>query len=241
MKKSIRKLLRVPVWCCFGLPVWDMEEAIRKLLSPIRRKKIHVFDFSIISNNCWGGKVYQRYGLEYASPTVGLYFFADDYIRFLKRLEYYLSTPIKCIPATRSKYYEILKKRNQLKYPIGLIDDVEIVFLHYKTEAEAIQKWERRRKRVNFSNLIVKFSQMNLCTEENLHDFEELSFDVKFVFTNRNRPDLPSSICFRGYENRADVANDTTKYGRYIDLPTLINNRKAVPKHICRKNKNRSL
>lgn len=30
-----------------------------------RRKRIHQTDFTIISNNCWGGFIYQSYGLDY--------------------------------------------------------------------------------------------------------------------------------------------------------------------------------
>ena len=41
-------------------------------------------DFSIISNNCWGGLVYQYFGMEYLTPTVGLFFFPEDYLNFCK-------------------------------------------------------------------------------------------------------------------------------------------------------------
>ena len=95
----------------------------RKILSPIRKKKIYR-DFCIISNNCWGGKVYQRYGKPYNSPTVGLYFFADEYIRFLENLDYYLSIDLRIIPPEQSRYYEKLVELNQTKVPIGCIDDV---------------------------------------------------------------------------------------------------------------------
>lgn len=39
---------------------------------------------SIICNNCFGGRISQDLGYPYNSPTVGLYFFYPDYIRFLK-------------------------------------------------------------------------------------------------------------------------------------------------------------
>lgn len=57
-----------------------------KWLSKVRRSKIKNKDFTIISNNCWGGYVYRYYGLEYNSPTIGGYFFSEDYIKFLKNL-----------------------------------------------------------------------------------------------------------------------------------------------------------
>ena len=36
--------------------------------------------FTIISNNCWAGLVYQHFGLPYNTPTAGLFFFAQDYL-----------------------------------------------------------------------------------------------------------------------------------------------------------------
>ena len=56
-------------------------------LSTIRRESLLVQDFSIISNNCWGGSVYRRYRLKYSSPTVGLYMFANEYIHGAKYYE----------------------------------------------------------------------------------------------------------------------------------------------------------
>ena len=66
----------------------SMTEKIDNIfLSTKRRNKLNNTDFSIISNNCWGGSVYRRYGLQYKSPTIGLYFFAEEYIKFLMNLE----------------------------------------------------------------------------------------------------------------------------------------------------------
>ena len=38
-------------------------------------------DFTIISNNCWGGMIYESYGMQKLSPTVGLFFMSEDYIK----------------------------------------------------------------------------------------------------------------------------------------------------------------
>lgn len=39
-------------------------------------------------------------------------------------------------------------KPNNITYPIGKLEDLEIHFLHYKTENEAREKWERRTLRM---------------------------------------------------------------------------------------------
>lgn len=149
---------------------------IESFITPIRKKSIKEENFTIISNNCWAGRIYQRYSLQFRSPTVGLYFFADDYIKFLPNLKYYMDIPMKTIPVTDSVHYEILKKRNELHCPIGKLDDIEIVFLHYSTAEEAIEKWERRKKRINWDNLIIKFSNMNCCSDKNIETFLQLPY-----------------------------------------------------------------
>lgn len=53
--------------------------------------------FTIISNNCWGGLVYQYYGFGYDTPTVGMYFFAEDYVKFVSNLKHYLEIDIHFI------------------------------------------------------------------------------------------------------------------------------------------------
>ena len=38
------------------------------------RKKVKNKNFTIISNNCWAGGVYEDLRMEYNTPTVGLFF-----------------------------------------------------------------------------------------------------------------------------------------------------------------------
>lgn len=56
--------------------------------SNFRKRKINNIDFTIISNNCWGGLVYESYGLPKNSPTVGMFFMAEEYIKFVSNLKY---------------------------------------------------------------------------------------------------------------------------------------------------------
>ena len=68
-------------------------------------------------------------------------------MRFVGNLEYYLHTELRFISALESKYKDELTKKEQTNIPIGLLDDVELVFLHYKNEKEASEKWKRRTAR----------------------------------------------------------------------------------------------
>lgn len=124
-----------------------------------------------------GGVVYQFFKYPYDSPTVGLYFFPEEHIRFLSYLRHYITTPLEIIPASESRYIDELKKKHEENKIIGKIDDVEIVFLHYKTPEEALTKWNRRKARIHRDNLIVKFSEQNGYTLEHLIQFDALPFE----------------------------------------------------------------
>ena len=132
------------------------------IFGKFRRFWLNNTDFTIISNNCWGGVIYEYFNIQKNSPTIGMYFFAEEYIKFIINLKYYLSLKLEIITYEDSKYKDILVRKNQKHCLIGKLNDVEFVLLHYRNADEAIEKWERRCKRVNYDNLIFKMSEMNL-------------------------------------------------------------------------------
>lgn len=85
--------------------------------------------------------IYESYDLPKESPTVVLFFTADEYIRFLGDTKGYLTKEHSFIPPEQYKYADELRKDKRFGiYPIGVIDDVEIAFLHYHSEQEAREK-----------------------------------------------------------------------------------------------------
>ncbi len=198
------------------------EKIINPIMGRARTSKLENPHFTIISNNCWGGHVYRYFDMPYESPTVGLYFFTDEYIKFLSRLKEHLHMELKFIPTSKSKYYDELIKRNETNKIIGKLGDVEIVFLHYKTEAEASEKWKRRCARIHWDHLIVKMTEQNMCSLDALQAFDNLSFKQKIVFTSNNY-NLQSQVIFGDYLGKDEVSNDTLHFRKYVDLVKLIN------------------
>lgn len=197
------------------------------LFASARRKRLNNIDFSIISNNCWGGICYEYFGLQKLSPTVGCYFFANDYIKFISRLEYYLKQELRFIPLNQSKYSKEISEfgetnKENLTAPIGLLDDVEIVFLHYKNQLKAYEKWNRRIKRINYNNLIFKFSHQNNCTEEHIKTFNQLDLPGKKICFSKTYIPLSSNIYINGYENE-DNLQDSFCWRKNYDLVEFIN------------------
>ena len=202
---------------------------IREHLNPIfgasRLKRLHTKSFTIISNNCWGGHVYRYFHIPYLSPTVGLYFYAEDYVRFVSNQQYYCKQTLHFIPPEKSRHYKELLERGNTYAPLGVLgDDVEIVFLHYKTEEEAQTKWMRRVERMNWQNIIIKFSEQNGATPDHLRKVDALSFDRKLIFTSHDYG-LSSQVIFREYEGLEQIPDETTHFRRYVNLVNFINGR----------------
>lgn len=145
----------------------------------LRNKLVHT-DFSIISNNCWGGSIYQKYGLAYRSPTAGLYLLGHDFVKFAERLDHYIACELEFIPWEESSYYEVIK--NNKPYPVARLDDIEIYFMHYPTEKEAAEKWYRRAKRINHAHILFKLSQREGCSKEDVERFMSLPIRNKICF-----------------------------------------------------------
>ena len=173
---------------------------IRKLITP---------DTSIISSNCFAGRIMQDLGMQYNTPTLGLYFFADDYIEFLSNLKYYL-TEAKLEFLDESRYPLGNERRAKWThwYPIGLLGGkVEIQFLHYHTEKEAAEKWYRRAQRVNFDKLFIIGMEQNLCTIDDIKAFDKLPFEKKIFFSTKQIEGCSSNCHLQQFVDNGEVGD----------------------------------
>ncbi|MCM1160235.1 MAG: DUF1919 domain-containing protein [Roseburia sp.] len=164
----ILELLRIPrnkviPAHVFGMPAFDL-----KRWSQVQRSRV-----SIIANNCWGGYTYNSLGLEFQSPFINMFLEAEDYLRLLENLEYYLAQPLHYI----KEGYEVNLKRN---YPIVGLDDVTLYFNHYIDFETAVETWNRRKEKINYDNLLV---EMIIDAKEDLEKFCELPYKHKIGFT----------------------------------------------------------
>lgn len=164
---------------------------------------------TIISSNCFAGRIMQDLNHEYNSPTLGLYFFADDYIKFLKNLKYNLLEA--SLTFTEKSKYPIGNERRKnwpFKYPIGQLDgEIEIHFLHYHSEEEAKTKWQRRAKRVNFNDIIVIGMQQNIPTLNAMKEFSKIPFERKIYFVTTENTISKDTVYipeFKGMEEVGD-------------------------------------
>jgi len=192
----------------------------------LRKKNLCSSDFTIISNNCWGGFIYQSYGVSYNSPTIGLYFMAEDYIKFISNLEKNINSKLEFISPKDSKHYDVIKNDKKIgEYPIGKINDIEIIFLHYSSEEEAYDKWNRRCKRINWDKLLIKFNDQNGCTKEHLCFFDRLDIKNKICFTSSKKMKLKSTIFIPSFKKQKSIYASQEPFGksRYVNINKIIN------------------
>lgn len=164
-----------------------------RLYKEIKRHKLRNRNATIISSNCNGEFMYYDMRLPFLSPTINLSFDMNDYVKLLDNLHWYMSQPITpCLD-------------KQFDFPCGMLADIKIRFNHYKTFEEAVEKWEERKKRINWDNLYVVAIDGDNCSEESLKQFDALPFKHKVIFTHCPRPDIKSAFYLKGFENQKGV------------------------------------
>lgn len=121
------------------------------------RRRNQNYDFTLISQNCIGGVIYNDLGIPFYSPTINLFIEDENFVKLAENPEYYFS--IEAQPLM-DKFIDPINP--SICYPKILIEDIEICCLHYHNCQEAIAAWERRRKRVNLNNMYVLGNSWNL-------------------------------------------------------------------------------
>ncbi|MFA5365509.1 MAG: DUF1919 domain-containing protein [Candidatus Bathyarchaeia archaeon] len=206
-----------------GFFVWKLD----RLTSHFLKRKLKNKNFTIISNNCIGGGIYHKFGLKFTSPTVGLFFFPDEYLLFIENLEYYVKQKMSFIKTSRHQGNNEYRNKTCRFYPIGLIDDkIEVHFMHYKTEQEALKKWNRRCKRINFNNLFFTFTNdFDDKNGEYLQRYVNLSYEHKILFTSKHTSTEPEiTVLMQDYKSNefGDSARSRI-YEKHLDLIKWLN------------------
>lgn len=174
------------------LTIPQIKRRLMKISALVYRIPLKNRDFTIISNNCWGGHVYDRYALQYRTPTVGLWIPSADYLKFVGDLKGYLEKDLVQISYRECHVKDILIEREKQgrydkkleEFIIGRLGDIDIIFLHYDSFIDAKEKWNRRKMRINYDNIIYKYNDQNGFEIQNYFAFEEMEFANKLFFTS---------------------------------------------------------
>lgn len=167
--------------------------------------------------------------MPFSSPTIWCFFFAEDYVKFLENLRWYLKQPIGFKSTSKHALANKLREKERTYYPIGVLaDDIEVHFKHYNNDQEALEKWNKRVKRINFDNLFIIFSDIDLFDDSLLERYEKLPFANKIFFTSKLRVNCHSAVYVEDYSQEQSVGDSSRnrKYEKYIDLTKWLNGEK---------------
>lgn len=190
-----------------------INRTLYRMLLPLRRRQLRNTSVSIISNDCFSSFMYRFYGIPFNSPFAGLFVMPDDYLALLEHPEV-MTQSMTMTDSTHSRYAPQLDVAAK-GYPLGILPGgIEIHFLHYGSADEALEKWTRRTRRIDWNNCIVKFSQNNGCTLGHIRRFDALPYAHKVCFTTDPHPELPSVVPIPEFAGDAQLG----KYWKNADL-----------------------
>lgn len=188
---------------------WERKRLCRFIKSRRRLFSGNGERITILSQNCIGGVLYGDLGMAFASPTIGLFFRGEDFVRFVENLEDYLELEPEM--------------RWGDAYPVGRLDDVQIHFMHYETCSAAKNAWNRRKERVNRENILVLCTDMEGFTDDLFARWKALPYR-KLLFTANGRfAEDKDSLFYPAYQAGGSVPDLIPKRefyrdGRVMDL-----------------------
>lgn len=178
-----------------------IKEIWRYPLCLYMRTKLKNQTFSIISSNCIGGILSHDLGQQFRSPTINLT--VDNFSLFIKDLKSYLDMPLEDAGTNN---------RNE---PVGKLGSVVITGVHYKDFQSLKNAWERRCMRINFDNIYI------IATDLELKPFEYSCFDKlpypKVCFTSQKKPDYEWMCFCPEFAGRPHVG-DTLRYTNILGV-----------------------
>ncbi len=155
---------------------------LRLLIDRLNRKMVRLYfdllrfegPISIISQNCLGGRLYRLLDMPYQSPTVGMWFSFDDFVKFVIDLEWNLSIA----PEHDFELSEVYG------YPVGDISGIKLMFQHYSSFEVARAKWIERSRRVRFGRVLVACTDRDGFSVEKYDMFKKLNYPKMFLTSN---------------------------------------------------------
>lgn len=108
------------------------------------RMRLEQPTYTLISDDCWGGRLYAEYEMRCASPFVSMGFTPREFIGFLEHMREPGALDI------------IETSTHDWGYPILHTRHARLFGQHYKTAEDFTKRYERRRKLIDWSNLRIK-------------------------------------------------------------------------------------
>ena len=164
-------------------------------------RKLQRSRLSIFSMNCFGGVISNLFGLPFRSPFVNLFLTEQDYMKFLRAPHLYIET--------EPQFEKMTNAWSKNSYPILSLGDILLYMMHYKIPNDALEKWNERKHKINWYNLLAIAWTEKL---EFLEQFDALPYGKKVCFVSF-RSDLDSAF----YMNYKAVDKTATGFADAIN------------------------
>ncbi len=129
---------------------------------------VNAENITFISQNCIGGVLYHDLGLQFLSPTVNTFIPEPGFVKMVLNLRHYMAQ-------------ELVMRWGE-EYPIGMLDDVEIHFMHYENCKDAKEAWGRRKARINWDKILVLATDRDGFDEAVYEQWKQIPY-AKVLFT----------------------------------------------------------
>ena len=157
-----------------------IRKVYRKIYRYFLRRRLKNDNFTILAPTCIAGIIYHELGKQFLSPTINLWMYDKDFLKFVHNIKQYLGQELKFVKGIDDT-------------PTAYLDDILIHFNHYHTEEEARKKWEDRAKRINYDNLYIIMADQpdgGVITHEDILSLKDVPCKGKIVFSIRDYDDV---------------------------------------------------
>ena len=191
----------------------------------IRRKKmrrnLRNKEFTLLTPDCIGGRLYHDLRLQFRSPTINLMMFQPHFLLFVSNIEEYVDGSF-----TFYSDAEYTCPCAKLKPKKEDLPEIIVHFSHYDDKDIAEKKWRERAKRINWDNIFVLIEERDGITEEELKRLANLNVKGVVAFTYNKYTEMPYSVYLPKYHNDGEVGNilarrywdDSREYERIFDF-----------------------
>lgn len=197
--------------------------AERALKERIRRElRVDLADASILATNCIGGELYHFLGTEFTSPLIDTSVKRNEFAQLCTHLREYMDCAYDIVPTDRGFVLTLSGE--------GL-PPVRVRFPHDKTEEIVREKWEKRKRRINYDKLVLVTDDQKM-DESAYALFDQVPAWRKICLTARDRS-REYDWCYQlkvyeglektGHYNDKDWKNGLWLFVRYFDFVSFLN------------------
>ncbi len=177
---------------------------------------------TVFNNLCWGGIAAHTLGIECCSPTKDLWISDHEFLKFLSDLKYYLSLEPEFMG-----WADADGRFDAPRFPLMTIGDIILHCNHDTDPNEAAEKWQRRKKKVNFDNMLAVYITDNPELEKSFYRIEAIEKKYCLVpWSDDNNHSV--QIERKKGKTWRESAVDTAYPGRNIDLAAMMRGEDCV-------------